>query len=152
MKLRCCAGADSVSAHAAACAVRTISPDDTSAAATMLTVSTIAMPRKSMCPIPGSLPGSVRVRRALRKSVGEPSHPDVQDETKGRERRDNRRPSVTHEREGEAFDRRQAGGHGDVVEHLKRKTRDDAPDEIGADAILRQPRRLQGPDNHEQIQ
>ena len=50
------------------------------------------------------------------------------------------------------FDRRQAGRHRDVVNHLERKARNDASHQIRAEAVLGQPGRLERSQNHEQIE
>ena len=40
----------------------------------------------------------------------------------------------------------------DVVDHLERERRQDAEHQVGAEPVLGQPRRLQRPDDHEQIE
>src|SRR3954462_5634415 len=80
------------------------------------------------------------------------SHPHVEDETKARERCDQGRAAVAHERQRDPFHRRQAGRHRHVVNDLERKPRIDASHQIRAEAILRQPGRLERSKNDEEIE
>src|SRR5437763_2546891 len=90
--------------------------------------------------------------KSRRVSVRESAHSYVQDQPEAGERRDHRRPAVTHERKREPFDGRQSGRHGDVVDHLEGEAGEHAEHEVRAEAILGQAGRLQRAQNHEQIQ
>src|SRR5438067_41746 len=100
--------------------------------------------------IPTVFAPSPRVPRP--DSVCKTSHPHVQDEAKAGERGDERRAAVTHERQRDALDRREAGRHRHVVDHLERKPRNDASYQIGSEAVLGETRRLQRTQDDEQVQ
>ena len=70
-----------------------------------------------------------RDHRRGQNSVRKPPHPHVQDEAERGERRDERRPAITHERQGQPLHRGQTRRHSDVVQHLERETRNDCDDE-----------------------
>src|SRR5258706_5966560 len=57
--------------------------------------------------------------------IGKPSHPHVEDEAKTREGRDEGRTAVTHERQRDPLDQRQACRHHHVVNHPERKPGND---------------------------
>src|SRR5947208_16415551 len=65
-------------------------------------------------------------------SVRKAPHPDIQDEAEARERRDEGRPAVAHERQRDPLDRREAGRQRDAVKQLKRKTSDDPSHQVHA--------------------
>ena len=57
----------------------------------------------------------------MTRLISEPTHPHVEDQAEARQRGDHRRPAITHQRKRQTLDRRQAGRHRDVVNHLKRE-------------------------------
>jgi hypothetical protein len=84
--------------------------------------------------------------------VRESAHSYVEHEAEARQRGDQRRSAVAHERQREPFDGRQSGRHGDVVDHLEGEAGEHAEYEVRAEAILGQTGRLERAQNHEQIQ
>src|SRR5215510_13276457 len=96
---------------------------------------------------------SVFIRGAhVRGLICEPPHPHVEDETESRERRDQGRAAVTHERQRDPLHRREAGRHRHVVNDLEREPRNDASHQIRAEAILGEPGRLERSKDDEEIQ
>src|SRR4029079_13492975 len=77
-------------------------------------------------------------------SVRKSPHPDVENETESGERRNDRRPAITHEWQRDGLYRRHARRHGGVLEHLKRKPGNQPRHEVRPVPALRQSRRLEG--------
>src|SRR5688572_21002281 len=84
--------------------------------------------------------------------VSKPAHPHVENQAEARERGDHRRPSVTQQRKRQTFDRRKAGRHRYVVNHLEREAGHHSHHEIDAEPIFGQARRLERAPDHDQIQ
>src|SRR5215471_7990826 len=96
---------------------------------------------------------SVSVRgNHVRGLICETPHPHVEDETETRQRCDQGRAAVAHERQRDALHRRKADRHRDVVDRLEREPRNDASHQIRAEAVLGETGRLERSKDDEEIQ